>query len=471
MSENLNNNTKIPRVRVRNGVILVFFLCIGWQAAAQEDSLRLRALYDAALTRGKAYLNLYALCKEAPGRLSGSPAAEKAVQLTARQLKEAGADSVWLQPVMVPKWTRGEVEKLSAEVDGKTLVFQACALGNSVGTKGVLKAKVVMVPNLDALKTMPRAAVEGRIVFFYQAPDPKHVDTFHAYGGCAGSRLYGADAAAEKGAVAVVLHSLTLAQHGHAHTGTLIYKQMAKAIPGMALSPIAAKALRTALTSHPDLELHMEMDCKNHGMVPSFNVIGERYGREKPDEWVVVGGHLDSWDNGEGAHDDGAGVVHAIETIHLFHTLKLRPRRSVRAVLFMNEENGAYGAYAYAEFAKRQKHVFALESDRGGFTPRGFTIESDTPEGKKALAKMQSWAPLFAPYLIHILSSGGSGVDVGKMRGQGCVLGGFIPDSQRYFDHHHAPTDAFESVHKRELELGSAAIASLVWLVAEHGWD
>ncbi len=471
MSENLNNNTKIPRLRVRNGVILAFFLLTGLPGHGQQDSVKIRALYDAALSRGRAYLNLYALCKEAPGRLSGSPAAEKAVELTARQLRDAGADSVWLQPVMVPKWTRGDVEKLSFESNGQKVELQACALGNSVGTRGVLQAPVVMVSNLDALKTMPRSAVEGRIVFFYEAPDPRHIDTFHAYGGCAGTRLYGADVAAEKGAKAIVLHSLTLAHHGHAHTGTLLYKKMEQAIPGMALSPVAAKALRTALKANPELVLRMEMNCQFHGMVPSYNVIGERFGREKPDEWVVVGGHLDSWDNSEGAHDDGAGVVHAIETIHLFRTLGLRPRRSVRVVLFMNEENGAYGATAYAEFAKKQKHIFALESDRGGFTPRGFTIETDSPEGKKALARMQGWAPLFAPYLIHILSSGGSGVDVGKMRGQGCVLGGFIPDSQRYFDHHHAPTDAFESVHKRELELGAAAIASLVWLVAEHGWD
>jgi hypothetical protein len=185
----------------------------------------------------------------------------------------------------------------------------------------------------------------------------------------------------------------------------------------------------------------------------------------------VIGGHLDSWDNGEGAHDDGAGCVQSMDIIHIFKELGIKPRRTIRCVLFMNEENGAKGADTYALEAKRkgEKHIIAIESDRGGFAPRGFSVEGNEPVQTLCLNRILAWKNLFAPYLVHIFTTGGSGVDVSRLKDQNVALLGFIPDSQRYFDVHHAEEDKFENVNKRELELGSGAIAALVWLFSEYG--
>jgi hypothetical protein len=450
-------------------LILFYYQCA--LVGQSSDSLLIRKIYDIALTSGRSYEHLRSLCKEAPGRLAGSPASEKAISLTKAQLEAVGADSVWLQPVMVPYWERGKKETLRYSVGKKQYPLTACALGNSTGTSGPLEASVVMVEDLQDLEGLPPDALKGKFVFFRKAPDRRHIDTFNAYGGCAGARLYGADSASARGAVGILIHSLTLSDHDRAHTGVMLYGDKVARIPGMALSPQSAKILEGLLKSNPDIKLTMELSCTYHGMVPSYNVVGEIKGSQFPNEIVLVGGHLDAWDNGEGAHDDGAGVVHSIESIHIFKQLGIRPKRTLRVVLFMNEENGAFGAEAYADFAKQEvsKHIFALESDRGGFTPRGFTVETDTEVGMRALQRLAGWQGLLEPYFLHLFASGGSGVDVSRLRGMGCALSGFIPDSQRYFDHHHSHNDRFEEVNKRELEMGSAAISALLWLVTEYG--
>ncbi|MGB3776174.1 MAG: M20/M25/M40 family metallo-hydrolase, partial [Leeuwenhoekiella sp.] len=192
-------------------------------------------------------------------------------------------------------------------------------------------------------------------------------------------------------------------------------------------------------------------------------------GSEFPEQFMVVGGHLDSWDLGEGAQDDGAGVVQSMEILRLMKSINYRPKHSIRTVLFMNEENGLRGGTKYAEVAKEmnQKHIFALESDSGGFTPRGFSFEAGNDDFQKIL----SWKTLFAPYLIHSFTQGHSGADIGPLAGDDIVLAGLTPDSQRYFDYHHAANDTFEAVNRRELELGAASMASLVYLFDMYGSD
>ncbi|MEM7186403.1 MAG: M28 family peptidase, partial [Bacteroidota bacterium] len=201
--------------------------------------------------------------------------------------------------------------------------------------------------------------------------------------------------------------------------------------------------------------------------VQSYNVIGEITGSEFPDKYMIVGGHLDSWDLGDGSHDDGAGCVQSMEVLRLFKKINYRPRHSIRVVLFMNEENGLRGGREYARVAKAkgEKHLFALESDAGGFTPRGFSF--DTNEANMDMVR--SWEPLFKPYLIHYFELGGSGADIGPLKDGNVVLCGLRPDSQRYFDHHHAASDTFDAINKRELELGGAAMASLVYLFDKYG--
>ena len=253
------------------------------------------------------------------------------------------------------------------------------------------------------------------------------------------------------------------------HTGAMSYgdQPISKRIPAAAISTNAAEKLSNLLKIAPKLKFLFRQQCKQYDDVLSYNVIGEITGSEYPDEIILVGGHLDSWDVGDGAHDDGAGCVQSMEVLRLFQQLDYKPKRTLRVVLFMNEENGLRGGRKYAEMAalKGETHIFALESDAGGFTPRGFNF--DLPDHE--FAQIRSWEPLFKPYLIHYFEKGGSGADIGPLKTKTNVLAGLRPDSQRYFDHHHAATDTFDAVNKRELELGAATLTSLIYLYDTYG--
>jgi len=239
-------------------------------------------------------------------------------------------------------------------------------------------------------------------------------------------------------------------------------------IPAAAISTRDAERLSALLKTDPNLKFYMRMTPQTLPDVLSYNVIGEIKGTEKPDEIIVVGGHLDSWDVGEGAHDDGTGIVQSMEVLRLFKEMGIKPKRTIRAVLFMNEENGLRGGRKYAEEAKAkgEVHIAAIESDAGGFTPRGFGIDGNDDQ----YAKVLTWKPLLVPYGLHDLSRGGGGADIGPLKGQGTVaLIGFKPDSQRYFDYHHTEIDTFETVNRREMQLGAASMASLVYLISQYG--
>jgi carboxypeptidase Q len=447
-----------------------WFCSAGFGQIASGDSVFIRRIFDAALTNSSAYANLKTLCKEAPARLSGSANAAKAVEITYGMLNLV-ADTTWLQETMVPHWERGEKEEGKVIIGDQTVNMNLCALGGSIATSvNGLNATVIEVSSLDELKTMDAGRIKGKIVFINQKMDPKFIDTFQAYGGCAGIRVRGADEAAAKGAVAVLIRSLSLRDDDFPHTGVMIYKGDER-IPAAALSTNDANKLHDLLKQDKNLGFYLKMNCKKYPDEKSYNVIGEIKGSEFPDEIIVIGGHLDSWDNGEGAHDDGAGCVQSIDVLHLFKQMGIQPKRTIRCVLFMNEENGARGAETYADNAKgkKQKHIVAIESDRGGFAPRGFSCEGIEPALTLCLAKLKEWKNYFAPYFIHLFEKGGSGVDVSRLKDQGVALLGFIPDSQRYFDVHHAAEDNFNNVNKRELEMGCGAIAALVWLFSEHG--
>ena len=454
-------------------ILAVFcFTSVGLRAqdsAADEEMLR--KIYDMALTDGKAYDWLDHLSNEIGGRLSGSLEAEKAVQYTKEVMQEIGLDSVWLQPVMVPKWTRGVPEYSYIETaPGISSVVNVCALGGSVSTPdGGLKAEVIEVKGIEELEVLGKEAIEGKIVFYNRPMQANLIHTFEAYGGCVDQRYSGAKEAAKYGAVGVVVRSMNLRQDDLPHTGAMSYDDLpvSKRIPACAISTNDANYLSTALKLKPDLLFYFNQTCRVFPDVQSYNVIGEIRGSEFPNNYMVVGGHLDSWDLGDGSHDDGAGCVQSIEVLRLLKKINYKPRHSIRVVMFMNEENGLRGGRKYAEEAqiKKENHVFALESDSGGFTPRGFSIDADADN----MDQIQSWVPLFKPYLIHYFEPGGSGADIGPLKKEGMVLAGLRPDSQRYFDHHHASNDTFDAVNKRELELGAATMTSLIYLMDKYG--
>jgi len=454
--------------------ILAVFCFTSVELYAQEsaaDEQMLRKIYDMALTDGKAYDWLDHLSNEIGGRLSGSLEAEKAVQYTKEVMQEIGLDSVWLQPVMVPKWTRGVPEYSYIETaPGISSVVNVCALGGSVSTPdGGLKAEVIEVKGIEELEVLGKEAIEGKIVFYNRPMQANLIHTFEAYGGCVDQRYSGAKEAAKYGAVGVVVRSMNLRQDDLPHTGAMSYDDLpvSKRIPACAISTNDANYLSTALKLKPDLLFYFNQTCRVFPDVQSYNVIGEIRGSEFPNNYMAVGGHLDSWDLGDGSHDDGAGCVQSIEVLRLLKKINYKPRHSIRVVMFMNEENGLRGGRKYAEEAqiKKENHVFALESDSGGFTPRGFSIDADADN----MDQIQSWVPLFKPYLIHYFEPGGSGADIGPLKKEGMVLAGLRPDSQRYFDHHHASNDTFDAVNKRELELGAATMTSLIYLMDKYG--
>jgi hypothetical protein len=441
------------------------------QRVNSQDSLTMRSIYDMALLHGKSYDWLDYLSNNIGGRLSGTLNAELAVQYTKGELEKLGLDKVWLQPVMVPKWTRGFPEYAYIETGpGKTFRTNVCALGGSVATSEIgLKAGVIEVQGIEDLADYGREQIEGKIVFYNRPMQADLINTFEAYGGCVDQRYAGAMEAAKYGAVGVIVRSMNLRLDDLPHTGTMTYGDtpVNERIPSCAISTRGANVLSSTLKLLPALQFYFKQSCEVYKDVQSYNVIGEITGSTYPNDYMVVGGHLDSWDLGDGSHDDGAGCVQSMEVMRLFKEINYKPKHSIRVVLFMNEENGLRGGKKYAAEAKRkgEKHVFALESDSGGFTPRGFSFDCDDSN----FAQIKSWELLFKPYLIHYFEKGGSGADIGPLKEPGMVLAGLRPDSQRYFDYHHAANDTFDAVNKRELELGGATMASLIYLFDTYG--
>ena len=451
-------------------IVFVCCLCFFYSNAQQiNDSLLLKRIADEVFIYGKAYDNLRFICKEVGPRLSGSPQAEKAVKETFRMMKEMGADTVYLQPCMVPHWVRGTKENAFLVGEKETPIsLNVCALGNSVGTgKRGLKAEVVEVRSFKQLDSLGEKGIKGKIVFYNFAMNPTYVETFRAYAEAGQFRGRGPSMAAKYGAVGVMVRSLASNIDDYPHTGATTYNDSFPRIPAIAVSTRDAEYVSNELKKKKPLQLYFRTECEMLPDVLSYNVVGELRGSEFANEIITVGGHLDSWDLGEGAHDDGAGCVQSMELIHVFKRLGIKPKRTIRIVLFMNEENGLRGGRKYAEIAKAEnkKHIFALESDAGGFTPRGFgfSVKGDS------LSRIREWLPLFTPYGIDKFTEGGGGADIGPLRSLGTVLCGLNPDSQRYFDHHHAANDTFEWVSKRELHLGAITMAQLVYLVDKYG--
>ena len=329
-----------------------------------------------------------------------------------------------------------------------------------------IKAEVLEVHSIEEVVALSDSIVNGKIVFFNRPMDPKKISTFSAYGSCVDQRYSGAVEASKKGAIAVIVRSMNVRKDDFPHTGSMAYEEGVDSIPAFAISTNGADYLSENILSFKGLELSLKSYCKTYPDKISYNVVGEIKGSKFPNEFITVGGHLDSWDLGEGAHDDGAGVVQSIEVLHLLKLMNIRPKHTLRVVLFMNEENGNRGGIHYAEKAasKNEKHLMALESDRGGFSPRGFSVSGTNEQ----LEDIVNWKPLFEAYGIHEFKMGFAGVDINPLKDDKVCLIGLSPDSQRYFDHHHSDNDVFEEVNKRELELGAASMTALVYLIDKY---
>jgi carboxypeptidase Q len=488
-------------------------------------------IHQEALLRGHSYSRLGELCKKYGARLSGSDQTERAILWASSMLKSYEFDSVYQQPVMVPRWERGSNSSLAIhspllsrilskskvismgsqqfgivdsvdylrlqeminqhrfnhspvaqyECNGyinwllnngltnkkelkkaiKQSIFPGIisALGGSVS--GKIDGKIVCIQSKSQLDSLGKTGfLNGKIVLLNRPFEEDYIQTFKSYGSCVNQRVNGADWCAPYGVKGVLVRSMSNSCDMHAHTGVTYYSKPENAIPIAAIPTALADALNFLNEIDSDLKLSFQLDCKTGDDRLSSNVIAETKGLISPNKVIVFGGHFDSWDEGEGAHDDGAGCMHAFEALRILKTIGYQPKHTLRCAFWINEENGLKGALKYAELVKQmgEIHIAAIESDRGGFAPRGFGVDSSM------FSSTQKYRTLWDKYMLDHWEVGGGGADIGPLKklDSKTVLVSFIPDSQRYFDVHHAKTDVFENVNKRELELGAAAMACMI---------
>src|SRR5580698_3159732 len=454
-------------VRLLFTVCNILFSCLLF--AQNEDSILIRKIADEVLVNGTAYSNLHTLTKKVGGRLTGSPQMYKAEAWGEQALKDAGADKVFLQACNVPRWVRDGRDEANLIVGGKLEALYVLALGNSVGTdaKGIT-APVILVNSFDELE-QKKDEIKGKIVFYNYKFNPKFIETFWGYSDAVRYRGGGASRAAKYGAVAVLVRSITNSTDNFPHTGAMRYDNINPKIPALAVGLWDADKIADAIGKNKNAEIFIKTNAHTLPDTIGHNVIGEFTGTEFPDQYITVGGHLDSWDPAEGAHDDGAGCVHAIEVLRSLKAIGYKPKHTIRVVLFADEENRGDGGTKYAEEAKakNEKHIFGLESDAGGFTPRSFSFILSKEKAETIRSK---WIPLLQLYGVYQFTIGFAGADVEPLNAAlGTPAAELNPDSQRYFDYHHSPNDVFENVNKRELELGAINMAALIYLVDKYG--
>lgn len=467
----IRNNKQKPYLFMKKFriALLIVISLQGYIYSQSEDSLIIRTIYSEALNDYTAYNNLRELYKKIGGRICGSPQSELAVQWMQDKLEQLNLDKVYLQEIMVRNWVRGEKEYGYYESDkyGKTEI-NVCALGTSIGTgQEGINSKVIEVKSFEDLEKLGRENIEGKFVFYNNPMKQDFIVTFQSYGDAAGPRVRGAIEAAKYGAIGTLVRSLTQISDYSIHTGIMYYLDTVKKIPAFAISTKDADELSLKLKSDPELKVYLKSTCEELPEKPSFNVLGEITGSENPEEIILISGHLDAWDNGEGAHDDGVGVMHAYEVMRIFKKLNITPKHTIRFVAFMDEEIAQRGGRKYHQVVKEknEKHIAAIESDAGGFVPYGFSI--DAPD--EVFNRINSFRDLFKDYGIHHLETGYGGVDISFLKKEDIPLIGLIVDSQRYFDYQHSQNDKFESVNRREMQLGGASLAALVYLIDKYG--
>ena len=432
----------------------------------KEDSLKFREIAYEVLNNSTAYENLHSLTKDIGARLSGSEAYEKSVEWSVKRLQEAGAEKVWKQPVMIPVWVRGKESLQIKSKDGKWTSVKMLSLGNSEGTNGKdLIGEILVVKSFDEFEKLNPSQVKGKIVVFNYPFKQEFINTMQAYSDASKYRSRSASIVAKKGGIAVMVRSMSTAYNDIPHTGGMHYEDGTPKIPAIAIGTKTADDLEK-LAKTQKIEVKINSECSMKGEKQSYNVIGEIAGK-KSNKVIVVAGHLDSWDVGEGAHDDGSGIVQSIEVLRTFKKLGLQNNNTIRVICYANEENGVKGGTTYANELNinTEPHLFAIESDAGGFSPRGFSLDM-SPEKR---SQVQGWNKLFLPYQLHDFSVEYGGVDITPLKTNHKVpLAGLLPDSQRYFDLHHSESDTFEQINKRELNLGALAMTQLVYMIDKY---
>lgn len=396
-------------------------------------------------------------------RLSGSEALEDSIGWTLETMRRDGQENVRKEKVMVPHWVRGK-ESLQM-VSPARRDLSMIGLGMSVGTRRTLTREVIVVEHVDAIAKLDDATTQGKIVLINQVMPPFDPATGDShYGATVQARTRGASEAAKKGADAVLVRSVTAVSLDTPHTGTLVYEEGVPKIPAAAVSIEAAEFLARSSKRGP-VKVSLKMGAKLLPDAESGNVIAEIVGREKPEEVVVIGGHIDSWDVGDGSSDDGAGCMAAMEAALLIREAGLKPRRTIRVVLFTNEENGLRGGLAYFDAHGKELHVGAIESDSGMGAPTGFSLAGDDAD---AFAALQVYQPLFSGLGELTVIKGWGGADISPLTKNGVLSMALRPDASHYFDLHHSPADTIDKIDPAHIEGNAAAMALMAYILAER---
>ena len=425
------------------------------------------AMLHEALESQHSFELLRQLVTVAPGRLAGTPAQDRAIEWGLSTMRALGLENVRAEPVEVSQWIRGSTCDVALKNSSGDVPLAATALGGSVGTpESGIEAEVIEVHSFGQLRSLGREKVEGRIVFYNRPFDLKFRNTFRGYSSAVGQRSTGAIEAAKLGAVAALVRSVTSCSDDHPHTGAMRYAPEVTKIPAVAISVVAANLLSERLAADSSLKVHVKLDCETGEPKTNANVIGEIRGTTHPEQIVLIGGHLDSWDICQGAHDDGAGIAHCLEAARLIKKTGAAPKRTIRVVLYANEENGLAGGRNYAKVHADEldQHVLAIETDAGGFAPRSFGVKG----GPDLVSAFGTLDKLLKLYDLGGVTVGGGGADISTLGPSGVPLMGLKPDDHRYFDLHHSVKDDLSQVHPRELSLGAAALAMAAFQVADQ---
>lgn len=437
----------------------LFGLAFAVIGAADADPVR--RIVEAGLRSDGAYRKLAWLSDRIGPRLSGSENLEKAVSWCVEEMKRDGLDKVRTEKAMVPHWIRGEGSGRIVRPAPHPMALLALGMSDGTPPSGIT-AEVVEASSLYEVTALGESA-KGKIVLYNKRIYPNGGDD-RGYGGAVSLRYSGAAAAAKVGAVGMMIRSLATADLRLPHTGAMAYEDGVPHIPAVAISPEDAELIHRFLAAGETVTVAFTTSCKTLPDAESANVVGEIQGSEAPDEVVVIGGHLDSWDVGTGAQDDGAGCAITMEAMRLIRSLGLKPKRTIRAVLFTNEENGLRGGKAYAEAhaAELSKHVAAIESDSGGARPLGFGVSAG-PGGTEIAKRLA--APL-APFAADDVQDGGGGADISSMAATGVPQLGLRQDGTHYFDIHHTMADTLDKVDSHDLAMNATAMAAMAWQLA-----
>lgn len=425
-----------------------------------------RKISDEIMTNGTAYNNLGELTKGIGPRFSATTGYAKAVEWAEKKFKEIGIEMIWRQEAKAPVWIRGKESLQIKAGNGDWKSIRMLSFGNSEGTGGKdLVGEIVLINSTSELNAMSIGQLKDKIVFVNLPMDPKIINTSDAYLQTAKSKLVSASIIAKTGAKALIIRSLTTANDDTPHAKMIYYEPEDKIkIPALSIGVRSADELEKIIKKQK-VTAKINMTAESKGDTTNPNIIAEIQGK-KDSKVIVLGAQLDSWDFGEGAIDDGTGVVQCIEVLRTLKALGYENNHTIRVVLYANSENGGQGREMYAAYVKKrdERHIFALGTDAGGYSPRGFSLDM-SPQRRRLV---YPWKEYFLPYGVYDFDQTEAIQDISPLKKLDIPLAELVVDTQRYFDYHHSEQDTFDKVNKRELLLGAVAITQMIFMVDKN---